>query len=81
VFEISFFRLRLDDDEAIWIFKGETVQEKSVDQAEDRRVHADPEGEGDDGKDTKAGRLQELAEGEAKVIHGGRMFVRLNGYS
>src|SRR5438477_8310367 len=53
--------------------KGKTAQKEVVDQAEDGGVHPDAERERDHGEKSEGGRLEKLANGEAKISHCGWM--------
>ena len=54
----NFFRLR----------EWQRLEQDGVDHAENGGVRADPEGEGDDGDDSKAWILPELSQGEAEIV-------------
>ncbi len=69
VLEISLFRFRLDNDEPIRILESEAAEEEVVDQTEDGGVHPNPERERDNSEQSEAGRLEELANGETKIVH------------
>jgi hypothetical protein len=59
-------------DEAVRLRVGQGAQERQVDEAEDRGVRPDAEGERQHHDRGKAGRLGEQAEGVAQVVHGER---------
>jgi len=67
--DAAILRVRVHVDDAILIGVGQTAQEQVVDEAEDRRVQADPEGEGEQREQREPRRLQELPDGEAKVCN------------
>ena len=69
VFARMLRRRRPDHGEAIGIWKRQRAQENGVDHAEDGAVGSDPEGEGDDRDEGKAGRFDELPKGVAEIIH------------
>src|SRR5262249_35070880 len=64
-----------DLHEAIGLAVGERLQEDRLDEAEDRRVGADAEGEGDDGDRRRGRGAEEHPQAETKVVeeglHGG----------
>src|SRR5436190_24394971 len=69
LFEVSFLRFGLKDDEPLRLCERQAAQKEIVDQAEDRRVHTDAERESQHGEQGEAGRFEKLADGEAEVGH------------
>ena len=70
LFEVSLLGFGLENDEAVRFGERQAAQEEIVDQTEDGGVHPDAEREGEHGEQGEAGRLEELAEGEAEIDHG-----------
>ena len=61
----------VDGDELAGVRVRQRIQEHAVDDGEERGVGADAERQGEDGDDAKRRRLEEHAEGEAKVLKQG----------
>ena len=59
-------------DEAVRLRVGQGAQERHVDEAEDRGVRPDAQGERQHHDRGEAGRFGEQAEGEAEIVHGKR---------
>ena len=59
----------IDRDEAVGLPIRERAQEHGIDDAEDRRVRADPEPEREDHDGREGGTLDESAKGIAKIAH------------
>jgi hypothetical protein len=51
------------------LFERQTAQEKIVDQAKDRSVQSNPEGEREQRQQSECGRLKQLPESEAEIGH------------
>jgi hypothetical protein len=60
---------RLQGDDAVTVVVGKRGNEQPVDDAEDRRVRADAEGERDDGDRGERACLAEMPQREADVVH------------
>jgi len=74
-----------DEDESVGIAEGQRLQQDPVDDAEDRRVRADPERQNDDGGERERGALGEQSQPMPKVsnqaAHGARSSRGPNGKS
>src|SRR6266702_2727511 len=57
--------------QAIWVLEWKRPEQHRVDDTENRGVRADAEREREHGHGREAGVLQQLAEGEAEIVHGG----------
>src|SRR5205085_9083543 len=64
-----------ENDNAIAVRIRERLEQDRVNHTEDRGVRADPEREGEDCDEGKAGRFPELAEREAEIVHGALRFI------
>ena len=62
-------RLFLENDHVLRPLIGQRCQQHRVEDGEHRRVRPNPEREGHDGRRGKAGPLDEVAEGEAEILH------------
>ena len=62
-------RLFLQNDHVLRPLIGQRCEQHRVEDGEHRRVRPDPEREGHDGRRGKAGPLDEVAEGEAEILH------------
>jgi len=58
-------------DDPVGLGIGQRPEQQGVDDAEDRGVCADAEGEREDGHGCEAGRFGELPQGETEVVHQG----------
>ena len=68
--QFAFRILVPDSEQLIGIRQWQRPEHERIYDAEDDRVGPDPEREREHGHGGEAGVLQQLAEGEAKVIHG-----------
>src|SRR5262249_51233857 len=59
---------RAHDDELVGVLEGQRPDGDSVDDAENRAVDADSEGEAEDGESREAGTLDQSAGGETQVV-------------
>src|SRR5438128_9779899 len=66
----------VEQDELFGISDGQHLEQHHVNQAENRCVRPDAEREREHGNGGEAGVLQQLAEGEAEVVHGWLSVVR-----
>ena len=69
-------RLERERDQPVRLRIGERLEENVVNDAEDRGIGADAEGEGERGDEREARRPRQAAEGEAEVHRGSGLGCR-----
>src|SRR6267143_2726511 len=67
--QVAFFCLAINTHDVRGLIKRQRAQKKIMNQAEDSRVHADPESERDYSERSEPGRFAELAQSETEVVH------------
>ena len=74
----AFFWIIVPDNEQLLRARiRQRPEQDRIDDAEDRGIRSDAEREGQGCRKSETGRFAELAEGEAKIAHDNRLFVRL----